>query len=161
MRAVVVVVCAVAVLSAGALGASEASGHSVVEEATSQPASVVPVVTTRSDNAAAVTVALHQLGVPYVWGGADPSGFDCSGLPAYAYARVGKAVPHYTKAIWAAFPHVPADRLEPGDLVFFNGGEHMGMYVGAGLFVHAPHTGSVVRLGDLRTYPGYAGAVRP
>ena len=88
---------------------------------------------------------MTQLGVPYVWGGASPSvGFDCSGLASWAYAQIGKSVPHYTGAIWSAFPHV-AGPLEPGDMLFFNGGGHMGIYIGDGQFVHAPHTGDVVR----------------
>jgi cell wall-associated NlpC family hydrolase len=112
-------------------------------------------------NAAAARIAIRYLGVPYVWGGAGPTGFDCSGLASYAYAQIGVDVPHYTVAIWNAFPKVPREELLTGDLVFFHDLGHMGIYLGAGLFVHAPHTGDVVKVSDLRTYPGYAGAVRP
>ena len=91
---------------------------------------------------------MQYLGVPYVWGGASPSGFDCSGLASYAYAQIGKSVPHYTGAIWAAFPQVPSGQLQPGDLVFFNGLGHMGIYIGGGQFVHAPHTGDVVKVSE-------------
>jgi hypothetical protein len=70
-----------------------------------------------SGNAEAVRVAMQYQGVPYVWGGASPSGFDCSGLASYAYAQIGKSVPHYTYAIWSAFPQVPAGQYQPGDLV--------------------------------------------
>lgn len=112
-------------------------------------------------NAAAARIALQYLGVPYVWGGAGPTGFDCSGLPAYAYAQIGVDVPHYTLSIWSAFPKVARESLLAGDLVFFHDLGHMGIYLGGGLFVHAPHTGDVVKVSDLRTYPGYVGAVRP
>ena len=95
-----------------------------------------------------VGIALRYLGVPYVWGGASPSGFDCSGLASYAYAQVGISVPHYTGAIWARFPRVLGS-LQPGDVVFFNGLGHMGIYIGGGQMVHAPHTGDVVRISSL------------
>ena len=104
---------------------------------------------------------MQYLGVPYVWGGASPSGFDCSGLASYAYAQIGKSVPHYTGAIYAAFPKVPSDQLQPGDLVFFNGLGHMGIYIGGGQMVHAPHTGDVVRVASLGDRSDYVGAVRP
>lgn len=113
-----------------------------------------------SGNAAAASIAMQYLGVPYVWGGASPSGFDCSGLASFAFAQIGKSVPHYTGAIWAAFPKVPSDQLQPGDMVFFHGLGHMGIYIGGGQFVHAPHTGDVVKVSSLATYSGYVGAVR-
>ncbi len=111
-------------------------------------------------NAQAASIALQYLGVPYVWGGATPSGFDCSGLVSYVYAKVGKSVPHYTGAIWAAFPKVTGP-LQPGDLVFFHNLGHMGIYIGGGQMVHAPHTGDVVRVASLAGRSGYVGAVRP
>lgn len=114
-----------------------------------------------ASNAQAARIALQYLGVPYVWGGATPSGFDCSGLASYAYAKVGKSVPHYTGAIWAAFPKVSGP-LQPGDLVFFHGLGHMGIYIGGGQMVHAPHTGDVVRIASMASRSGsYVGAVRP
>lgn len=112
-------------------------------------------------NAAAVRIAMQYLGVPYVWGGASPSGFDCSGLASYAYAQIGKSVPHYTGAIWAAFPKVPRDQLQPGDMVFFNGLGHMGIYIGGDQMVHAPHTGDVVKVTSISSRSDYVGAVRP
>lgn len=112
-------------------------------------------------NAEAAAIALHYLGVPYVWGGASPSGFDCSGLASYVYAQVGKSVPHYTRAMWAAFPQVSSGDLQPGDLVFFFGLDHVGIYLGGDQFVQAPHTGDFVKVSGLSTYPGYVGAVRP
>jgi peptidoglycan DL-endopeptidase CwlO len=98
-----------------------------------------------------VSIALHYLGVPYVWGGASPSGFDCSGLVMYVYAQVGVSLPHYTVAQWD-YPNavsVSRDQLEPGDLVFFDGLGHVGIYIGNGEFIHAPHTGTVVSIDSL------------
>jgi len=114
-----------------------------------------------SGNAAAASVAMQYLGVPYVWGGASPSGFDCSGLASYAYAQIGKSVPHYTGAIYSQFPKVPGGQEQVGDLVFFNGLGHMGIYIGGGQFVHAPHTGDVVKVSNLSDRGDYIGSVRP
>lgn len=111
-------------------------------------------------NARAAQVAMQYLGVPYRWGGASPSGgFDCSGLAMYAYGQVGVSMAHYTGAIWSAYPRVTGD-LQPGDLVFFSGLGHMGIYIGGGQMVHAPHTGDVVRVASINR-SGYMGAVRP
>jgi len=113
-------------------------------------------------NAEAARIALSFQGVPYVWGGESPSGFDCSGLAAYAYRQIGKSVPHYTYAIWQQFPQVPYEQLQPGDMVFFSGLGHMGIYIGNGNMVHAPQTGDVVRVTSLASRAGnYVGAVRP
>jgi cell wall-associated NlpC family hydrolase len=98
-----------------------------------------------------VGIAMQYLGTPYVYGGESPSGFDCSGLVAYVYAQVGVSLPHYTVAQWDYADSVSVSRsqLQPGDLVFFAGLGHVGIYVGGGNFIHAPHTGSVVRIDSL------------
>jgi cell wall-associated NlpC family hydrolase len=98
-----------------------------------------------------VGIAEQYLGVPYVFGGESPSGFDCSGLVAYVYAQVGVSLPHYTVAQYNYADSVSVSRsqLEPGDLVFFAGLGLVGIYVGGGQFIHAPHTGSVVRIDSL------------
>lgn len=98
-----------------------------------------------------VGIAMQYLGVPYVWGGASPKGFDCSGLVMYVFAQVGISLPHYTVAQYN-YPDsvsVPRNELQPGDLVFFAGLGHVGIYVGGGNFIHAPHTGSSVRIDSL------------
>jgi len=98
-----------------------------------------------------VGIAMRYLGTPYVYGGASPGGFDCSGLVMYAYAQVGVSLPHNTVAQWGYPDSVSVSRsqLQPGDLVFFYGLGHVGIYVGGGNFIHAPHTGSVVRIDSL------------
>ena len=94
-------------------------------------------------------IALSQLGTPYVWGGSAPGGFDCSGLVMWAYAQVGVSLPHSTYAQWGDGVAVSRDQLQPGDLVFFDGLGHVGIYIGGGQFVHAPHTGDVVKISSL------------
>jgi cell wall-associated NlpC family hydrolase len=96
-----------------------------------------------------VGVAMQFLGVPYVWGGASPSGFDCSGLIMYAYAQVGVSLPHHAASQYGMGVPVSRDQLQPGDLVFFNGLGHAGIYIGGGQFIHAPHTGDVVKISSL------------
>ena len=96
-----------------------------------------------------VGIAMQYLGVPYKWGGASPSGFDCSGLIMYVYAQVGVSLPHYTGSLWGMGVAVSRGDLQPGDLVFFNGLGHAGIYVGGGNFIHAPHTGDVVKVSSL------------
>jgi len=102
-----------------------------------------------SSHSSVVSIALQYLGVPYVWGGASPSGFDCSGLTMYAYAKVGVYLPHNAAMQYGLGHPVARNQLAPGDLVFFNGLSHVGMYIGGGRFVHAPHTGDVVKISSL------------
>jgi peptidoglycan DL-endopeptidase CwlO len=94
-------------------------------------------------------VALSQLNTPYVWAGAAPGGFDCSGLVMWAYAQVGVSLPHSTYAQYGYGVPVSRDQLQPGDLVFFDGLGHVGIYIGGGQFVHAPHTGDVVKISSM------------
>jgi cell wall-associated NlpC family hydrolase len=115
---------------------------------------------------AAVRWALAQLGDPYQWGATGPDTFDCSGLTSSAYRAAGVSIPRVSRAQWGAGPHVQLDRLLPGDLVFFADNpldpatiHHVGMYIGNGLMVHAPHTGDVVRVASVWR-EGYAGATR-
>ena len=96
-----------------------------------------------------VGIAMRYLGTPYVWGGASPGGFDCSGLVAYVYGQLGVSLPHYTGAQWNVGVPVSRGDLQPGDLVFFDGLGHEGIYIGGGQFIHAPHTGDVVKISSL------------
>jgi cell wall-associated NlpC family hydrolase len=97
-----------------------------------------------------VRYAKRFLGVPYRWGGMSPrNGFDCSGLVAFVYRHFGISLPHYSGAQFARGRHVLRAKLRPGDLVFFSGLEHVGLYVGHGRFIHAPHAGARVRIDSL------------
>lgn len=102
-----------------------------------------------------VGIAMQYLGVPYVWGGASPAGFDCSGLVQFVYAQVGVSLPHFAAGQYSYGVPVSRDQLEPGDLVFFDGLGHVGIYIGNGEFIHAPHTGDVVKISSLSD-PWYA-----
>ena len=130
---------------------------------------LLPNIPTNTLGGQAVALAYQFLGVPYVWGGATPSGFDCSGLTMYVYARLGIKLGHYTGFQYYEGRRVPREQLQPGDLVFFHANSagvpgHEGMYVGNGSFIHAPHTGDVVKISSMYD-PSYAlsylGAVRP
>jgi cell wall-associated NlpC family hydrolase len=97
-----------------------------------------------------VAVAMQYLGVRYKWGASSPSiGFDCSGLTTYVFAQIGVTLPHYAAAQYQLGTPVSKDELSPGDLVFFRGLGHMGMYIGGGNFIHAPRTGDVVKISSL------------
>jgi cell wall-associated NlpC family hydrolase len=97
-----------------------------------------------------VGIAMRYLGTPYVWGGASPSGFDCSGFAMYVYSQMGVSLPHNAAMQYnTAGTYVPRDQLAPGDLVFFDGLGHMGIYIGGDQFIHAPHTGDVVKISSL------------
>ncbi len=109
----------------------------------------VTTVAPPSQYGGVVGVAMAQLGKPYVYATAGPDTFDCSGLVVYAYAAMGVSLPHSTYSLWNEGVYVSRDQLQPGDLVFFDGLGHVGIYIGGGQFVHAPHTGDVVKISNL------------
>jgi cell wall-associated NlpC family hydrolase len=96
-----------------------------------------------------VGIAMQYLGTPYVWGGASPGGFDCSGFVMYVFSQMGVSLPHSSYAQYGYGSPVSLGQLEPGDLVFFDGLGHVGIYVGGGSFIHAPHTGDVVKISSI------------
>jgi cell wall-associated NlpC family hydrolase len=104
-------------------------------------------ITTLGERAA--KYALDAVGVPYRWGGTSMSGFDCSGLVYWAYRRLGVSVPHNSYALWSNGRRVPRSRLKPGDVLVFSGLGHVGMYIGRGKMVHAPHSGVDVQVVSL------------
>ncbi len=108
----------------------------------------------------ALRAALTQRGKPYLWGAEGPDEYDCSGLIVWAYQQEGISLPHYTGSLWNAGEHVSRDDLKPGDMVFFDSSiDHVGLYIGNGLMVDAPHSGSDVRV-EAVWWGEYVGAVR-
>lgn len=96
-----------------------------------------------------VDIAMQYIGVPYVWGGTTPDGFDCSGLVQYIYAQLGINISRTTSTQVHDGWNVSRDELKAGDLVFFannQGVHHVGIYIGNGEFIHAPYTGEVVKI---------------
>ena len=102
----------------------------------------------------AVRLAAEEIGVRYVYGGSSPSGFDCSGLVAYVYGRLGVQLPHNAAAQYAYGSPVDLRHLEPGDLVFFHGLGHVGLYIGQGRIIHAPQSGQRVEIQSLALRSG-------
>jgi cell wall-associated NlpC family hydrolase len=154
MRRTLVITCIMLVFA-------PATARAAATSPSAKPVRPAAHVTTVGD--LAVQAALRLRGAPYVYGGSSPAGFDCSGFTSYVYGKLGIDLAHSSYDQWTAGRHVARSDLEPGDLVFFYGLGHVGMYVGHGLFIHAPHTGTVVSLDRLSGSwygPGYVGAVR-
>jgi cell wall-associated NlpC family hydrolase len=116
-------------------------------------APLAPPPTDTGDAIAALAVSL--VGSPYQFGGADAAGFDCSGLARYVHEQVGVAIPRTAREQQRAARPVAPDELAPGDLIFFHihsgNVDHVGIYTGAGRFIHAPRAGSAVAYGELRS----------
>ena len=142
---ILVVVASLTARAGGALGAVS-QGDRPVSHATD----------VANQEARIVRFARHFLGVPYSYGGASPgSGFDCSGFTRFVYAHFGITLPHYSDAQFDRGRRVSRAGLRPGDLLFFDGLGHVGLYVGAGRFIHAPHSGTAVSIDSLNGW--YAG----
>ena len=98
----------------------------------------------------AAAIALKAVGIPYRWGGASPAnGFDCSGLVYWAYGRLGIPVPHNSYALYSRGRRVARSRMKAGDILFFSGLGHVGIYIGRGRMIHAPHSGTNVQVVSL------------
>lgn len=93
---------------------------------------------------AAVAFAYAQLGKPYVFGASGPGSYDCSGLTMASWAAAGVSIPRTSFEQWGSLPHVPESQMQPGDILVFNGAGHVGIYVGSGMLIDAPHTGAFV-----------------
>ncbi|CAB5078281.1 MAG: hypothetical protein F2947_07445 [Actinobacteria bacterium] len=117
---------------------------------------------------AVIDAGATKLGAPYAYSASGPYAFDCSGFTRWAWMQLGVELPHNSGAQWAALEHIPLDQLEPGDIIFdwgFGGGEpdHVGLYVGNGMMIHAPNSSSVVRYDSINWWTGAttaAGRVR-
>ena len=122
----------------------------------------VPIPPSSTLGGQAVAVAMQYLGTPYVWGGSSPSGFDCSGFTMYVWGVVGVSLPHNAADRVQHGRGGSKQRPRTGDLVFFDGLGHVGIYVGNGAFIHSPHTGDVVKISSLTGWyaDNYVGARR-
>jgi peptidoglycan DL-endopeptidase CwlO len=141
-------------LCALALSAPASASHR--REEPSQPAQAKP-------GEKVARFAKTFIGIRYVYGGSSPrTGFDCSGLVAYVYDHFGVSLPHYTVAQYSMGSPVSRSQLEAGDLVFFDGLGHVGIYIGGGQFIHSPHTGDVVKISGISGWYAatYVGARR-
>ena len=146
-RRLVIFAFACVLCGALAVGTAEASAKPVLPGSVPSPAQFVPPPPRPPTLAErAVKLARTQLGVPYVYGGESPGGFDCSGLVMWVYGRLGIPLPHNAAALYSTGQPVSRSHLRPGDLVFFHGLGHVGIYVGQGRMIHAPQTGERVEI---------------
>ena len=146
--------------SAARATATELAGGSFTASIDSTPSDSLIPAAPPTQYGGVVGLAMQELGKPYVWGAAGPSSFDCSGLVMYVYQQVGVSLPHNAAAMFSYGSPVGYSDLQPGDLVFFSGLGHMGIYIGGGQFIHAPHTGDVVKISNMSDHGGYVGARR-
>jgi cell wall-associated NlpC family hydrolase len=141
----------------------EAQARTRIASQPTSSSSDAPTGAPPSQYGGVVGIAMQYLGIPYQWGGSSPStGFDCSGFVMYVYSQVGVSLPHNAAMQYGYGTAVSRSELQPGDLVFFNGLGHNGIYIGGGQFIHSPHTGDVVKISSLTGWydSTYVGARR-
>ncbi|HLI72387.1 MAG TPA: C40 family peptidase [Acidimicrobiales bacterium] len=160
--AAALVVAPTATVAAGAVGVATTGGATGAGADAPSAGAAGAGGTAAAD--VAVAWAMARVGTPYRWGGEGPDGFDCSGLVQAAYAAAGVALPRVAQAQYEAGPQVGTGPVRPGDLVFFGsspvGIDHVGIALGDGDMVDAPHTGAVVRVEPVWS-SGFVGATRP
>jgi len=141
---------AAAAKAAAAAAAAQRRAHTATTSRTSTApkATTTAHTTTSTSTSSVVALASRYLGVPYVYGGSSPRGFDCSGLTQYVYGLLGISLPRTAQAQYNATTHISRSSARPGDLVFFFSGggvSHVGIYIGGNMMIAAPHTGDVVK----------------
>ena len=159
----VVITALVGFVLAGVTAGEGRADEPVRPRAVANPAEFVLPPRPRAPTLAqrAVRLARKQLGVPYRFGGASPAGFDCSGLVTWVYGRLGVTLPHNSAALYGIGRPVSSSALRPGDLVFFHGLGHVGLYIGGGRMIHAPQSGRHVEIQQLAVrHGGIVGARR-
>ena len=154
--------------AAAAAAARAAAAAGSAESSTAVPAWASSSGASAAQGDVAANWALTQLGKPYLWGGAGPDSYDCSGLTMMAWAHAGVQLLHYTGYQWEEGPHVPLTGLQRGDLLFYATDNadpstihHVGIYIGNGMMVDAPYTGAFVRIDSIYAPGVPIGAVRP
>ncbi|MCL4792229.1 MAG: C40 family peptidase [Gammaproteobacteria bacterium] len=147
--------CAIAVFIAGcAAGPQSPAPAARTPVPTASPDASSPVPLLDPLRTQVVFTAMQMVGVPYLWGGSTPAGFDCSGLVQYAYSNAGLRLPRTAAGQFAAATPLALENAVAGDLLFFNDRSrtsHVAIYLGEGRFVHAPNGGSQVSLDNLAT----------
>src|SRR6185437_13830594 len=157
-----------ATAAAGSTAGGSTAGGSTAGGSTQAPSWARSSGASSTQGDIAANWALTQLGKPYLWGGAGPAEYDCSGLTMMAWARAGVQLLHYTGYQWEEGPHVPLNQLQRGDLLFYATNtsdpstiHHVAIYIGNGMMVNAPYTGAFVRIDSMYAPGGLIGAVRP
>lgn len=132
-------------------------------KAPTNPPKSNPAPPSSAPHSQVVSIAMQHLGKPYQWGAAGPDSFDCSGLVMYCYAQIGISLPHSAASQYNRGAKIARENLASGDLVFFGKSSvsHVGIYAGGGQYIHAPHTGDVVKVSSLNSRSDYYGACRP
>lgn len=148
---------------AAAAAAARRAGAAAVNQggSTSSGGKTFPAPT-RAPRSEVVNIAKRYLGAPYQWAASGPNRFDCSGFTMFVYRQVGVSLPHSSRAQIGCGQRVSRSQLQPGDLVFFGSPiHHVGIYVGGGMYIHAPRTGDVVKISSLGSRGDFAGGCRP
>ncbi|WP_455423370.1 NlpC/P60 family protein [Agrilactobacillus yilanensis] len=142
-----------AATSTNAMGTSDVSAS--IADNTTYKQAIAEVLSDSAANNRIIQDALQYLGVPYVWGGTTPSGFDCSGLIYYCYKLEGRTIPRVSQGQSTQGKYVAIGDLQPGDLVFWGGvgtAHHVALYIGNGQYIHAPQPGQTVKIGSIAYY---------